>query len=617
MKAVLKFIVASVILVVAVFIWQGCCTSDLKFSGKVVDKAGKGIPEAVVKVGEKEEKTDKNGQFEICVSRKDKTEKYILSASKLEFGFFSRVYADTATHLIITLTKATVVTVHPDQDITVQDTNPDISTPDDSPGAPMNPLDTLPLVYNAKGSLIGFKRPPSLISASQAIANFQPPVLGAQIQIPAGSLVFEEERNEKPEDSIQVSVNTIDVYSPDGMPGNFTVDRGKNQRAYMQTFGAASIEAYYKGKPLQLGDGKTATLTIPVDTLSIISKRSIPNQIPLLIYNTATGYWNESGTATLNATKDAYVTTVSHFSTYNMDLEKTTPSCLQLCVELAEGETLDIFPDPATGLADMTWLNAGVPDCPDPGNPSTVTDCSAYGITLMNTSGVMNIENNISINIDVVRGGSPVASYVVNSGPQPTGFPSPDDYQKCNWNDCAGPFKISNLVPCWENKDGMGKGLGTTAGPILAVEQIGATTKYKFSILFIESYNATTGAITINPNTRYQVQYKVIPAGVSNYTNTTGWGNLIDFDSNSGNIRNIATPPATPGNWLMEEVDVEFTSPNPTLSGDNIFFRVVVDLTGTATSPFLATGSEPVYAFVIESGLEASFDAATSWCPIN
>jgi hypothetical protein len=500
-----KFFITTSILVVIALIWQGCCTSGLKFSGKVVDKSGKGIPEALVQVGEKKGKTDKNGQFEICVSRSDKTSKYVLSASKLEFGFFSRVYADTATNLVITLTKATVVTVHPDQDITVQDTNPDISTPDDSPSISTNALDTIPFVYDAQGNLIGFKRPPSLVVASQAIANFQPPVIGASIQIPAGSLVFEEERNKKPEDSIQVSLNTIDVYSPDGMPGNFTVDRGKNQRAYMQTYGAASIEAYYKGKPLQLGDGKTATLTIPVDTLSIISKRNIPAQIPLLIYNPATGYWNESGTATLNATKDAYVATVNHFSTYNMDLEKTTPSCLQLCVEMAMTSTLDIYPDPATGLADMTWLNSGVPDCPDPMVPSTVTDCSAYGITLANTSGVMNIENNIAINIDVVSGGSTVATYVLNSGPQPTGFPSPDDYQKCNWNDCAGPFKITDQPQCWENNTG-GVYDGTMGGPLLAVSRSGGGIgdDFTFSWLFVR---AIAGGVITNGTVHYKIQY--------------------------------------------------------------------------------------------------------------
>lgn len=508
----MKRIPIALIILASVFIWQGCCNSNLYFSGKVVDKKGSGIPGAIVKVDGKEEKADKSGEFKICVDRADKLNKYVLTASKLEFGFFSKVYADTSTHLVITLSKATVVEVDPNRDISVQDTNPDITGPTFGTSPVANPLDTIPFVYNAQGNLIGFKKPQSLIDSRNAIANFQPPVLGAKIEIPAGSLVIERkegrkgEEERKPEGSVQVSVNTIDVYAPGAMPGNYTVDLGNDQRAYMQTYGAANIEAYYKGQPLQLGTGKTASLTIPIDTLSIISKRTLPTTIPLLVYNITTGYWNESGSATLNASKDAYEATISHFSTYNMDLEKVTPSCLQLCTELTTGSSLHIFPDPASGLADMTWLNTGVLDCPDPANPSAVTDCSAYEITLANTSGVMNIENNVMINIDVINGGSPVASYVVNSGPQPTGFASPDDYQKCNWNDCGGPFKITDSPQCWENTDGSGNYDGTMGGPLLAVTRSGGGTgdDFTFSWLYI---GAIVGGVITNGSVDYKIEY--------------------------------------------------------------------------------------------------------------
>ena len=72
-------------------------------------------------------------------------------------------------------------------------------------------------IYDSKGNLIGFRRPQQLIDDRRAISNFQPPVLGAKIEIPKGSLVFEGS-DKKPDQDIQISVNTIDIYSADGMP---------------------------------------------------------------------------------------------------------------------------------------------------------------------------------------------------------------------------------------------------------------------------------------------------------------------------------------------------------------------------------------------------------------
>jgi hypothetical protein len=560
-------IIIPIILFVMVLIWQSCCTSGLKFSGKVVDNSGKGIPEATVKIGEKEERTDKNGQFEICVSRPDKGGKYVLNALKLEFGFFSRVYADTATHLVITLTKATVVTVDPNQDISVQDLNPDISSPSSASAPVSNPLDTIPFVYDAKGSLVGFTRPQSSIDSRKALANFQPPILGAKIEIPAGSLVFESEKNRKPTDSIQISLNTIDVYSPEGMPGNFTVDRGKDQRAYMQTFGAANIEAYYKDQPLQLGDGKTATLTIPIDTLSIISKRPLPDKIPLLIYNPTTGYWSEAGFADINATRDAYVGKVNHFSTFNMDLEKVTPSCLQLCVELSAGTTLDIYPNPASGFGDMTWEDTSIPDCTTP-----PTDCSVYSISVANTFGVRNIENSIAINVDVVNGGTIDASYVLNSGPQPTGFSSPDDYQKCNWNDCAGPFYISN-DKCWEIKGAAPTHVVTGMNaPVLAFKSGTVATDLDFTWIFVES---TTGGIITNSNNYYEVEYQTFNGS---FPGALGIWQKVIFDF-AGVQANHFPRSATGNNqWNPPVLTAHFNGgDNPAInSGDVLVFRVNV-----------------------------------------
>lgn len=79
----IKFISIPIILVVMVFIWQGCRDSKLHFSGRVVDKRGNGLTGVQIKVGEAEERTKEGGKLKIYVAR---SERYVLNASLLNFG---------------------------------------------------------------------------------------------------------------------------------------------------------------------------------------------------------------------------------------------------------------------------------------------------------------------------------------------------------------------------------------------------------------------------------------------------------------------------------------------------------------------------------------------------
>src|SRR5690349_19098836 len=314
MTAIQRLLQLFAVLSFLVFL-QSCCTSPYHFSGKILNKNGDGIEEAVVKVGKREVSTSADGAFKICV---DRAERYILDVSNLKYGSVSKVYSDTASNIVITLSRATVVTVDPNTDIVVEDVNPDVSTPAGTSATATTPLDTIPFVYDARGRLVGFSMPDALKATVQGVSQFQQPQRGARISIPARSLVMEGTQRYA-EDSIEVSVNTIYLYSPDGMPGDNTVDLGGGKRGYMVSYGATNIEASVDGKPLQLGEGKTATLTIPIDTLSILSKADIPDEIPFLTYNKTTGLWEQSGTARLNSERTAYTKTVNHFSTFNLD----------------------------------------------------------------------------------------------------------------------------------------------------------------------------------------------------------------------------------------------------------------------------------------------------------
>lgn len=70
------------------------------------------------------------------------------------------------------------------------------------------------------------------------------------------------------------------------------------------------------GEKLQLADGKPATLTFPVPEKF---KNNTPEEIPLWSFNEQTGLWEEEGVAKYNASLNAYVGTVKHFSWVNLD----------------------------------------------------------------------------------------------------------------------------------------------------------------------------------------------------------------------------------------------------------------------------------------------------------
>ena len=513
MKA-LPHVLLTTILLLSLLPWQGCrkkrCDAALYLSGQVVDREGNALDSAEVWVGRRKMRTERDGKFRVCV---DSANRYVLNISRRGYGFVSKIYADTASGIVVTLAHATVRTFSPEADITLQEMNPDISSPGAS-AAIATPLDTIPFVYDAAGKLVGFTKPQALIDAARSVASVQPPVLGARIDIPAGSLVFEGSTR-KPDGPVTLSLNSVDLYAADGMPGDYSVDLGKGKEGYMIPYGAANIEAYYGDDPLQLGPDKTATLTIPVDTLALISRDSLPAEIPLMVYDRTTGFWKVDGSATLNEAKTAYSTRVTHFSTYNMDLFKTTPSCIQLCRNLQASSSLRITVVDGTRTS-VQNMPVSTTNCSDG------SDCSGYGINGQNTVGVINIPNNAPARVEVMNGGSPVSTYVINSGPQPGGFPSPSAYQQCDFDACAGPYRISDQAECWETTDSStGNRDGTMKGPLLAITRTGDN--YDLSWLFI---NAIVGGVITNGNIHYKVQYDTDPNFLSE--------NFLQFPANSG-----------------------------------------------------------------------------------
>lgn len=100
------------------------------------------------------------------------------------------------------------------------------------------------------------------------------------------------------------------------MPGDLRALNTSGELRTLLTYGMAAVELLGNGgELLQVADGKTSTLTMP---LPASLQSGAPSTIPLWHFDEEKGLWIEDGFATKNG--DRYVGEVSHYSFWNCDL---------------------------------------------------------------------------------------------------------------------------------------------------------------------------------------------------------------------------------------------------------------------------------------------------------
>ena len=143
------------------------------------------------------------------------------------------------------------------------------------------------------------------------------PIDGSVVELPAGT--YRTADNQAYEGEVEVYAHYMDPTERatfDQMPGDLT---GFSQAGEIQgliTYGMMNVELQdVSGNNLQLPEGQTATLTMPVpDELS----GSAPATIPLWHYDEGNSIWIEEGEAQL--INNEYIGEVSHFTTWNCDV---------------------------------------------------------------------------------------------------------------------------------------------------------------------------------------------------------------------------------------------------------------------------------------------------------
>ncbi|MEJ5051409.1 carboxypeptidase-like regulatory domain-containing protein [Chryseobacterium culicis] len=119
------------------------------------------------------------------------------------------------------------------------------------------------------------------------------------------------------------------------MPGSFLATNSAGNARVMETFGMLHVQLTgSSGQNLQIANGHTAEITVPVDAAQTSSS---PATIPLWSYNEDTGMWKEEGSATKMG--NTYVGTVSHFSWWNYDAQ-FPQATLKVTVKNAAGQVL-------------------------------------------------------------------------------------------------------------------------------------------------------------------------------------------------------------------------------------------------------------------------------------
>lgn len=296
------------------------------FEGRVVNFEKKGLEEAEVEINGNKTTTGKDGAF-ILKLKKGNASTFVVNARKDGFATYSQIINAPSKNLLLTLYEATVVSVDPTKEIKVTDVNsknrPGPRTA--SANWASNPMAAVPLVVR-NGKIVDLGFPADFGKAFDYLMTRKPGE-GISITIPANALVSWSSQS-VPSGNVNVAVSTIDLFSPNSMPGDYSVVTENRERGFLVSYGAGFIDIYDSKNRYQLKKGITAQITIPVDASQLVYGDSLPSSIPLYLFDEKVGAWVDHGKANLSADRKSYSGEIHHFSTFNVDIEKATPACL-------------------------------------------------------------------------------------------------------------------------------------------------------------------------------------------------------------------------------------------------------------------------------------------------
>ncbi|MGR9053136.1 MAG: aspartyl protease family protein [Gammaproteobacteria bacterium] len=421
------------------------------FSGKLYDDLENPIAGAEVRVGEQKTLTDAKGKFIIKGSWASR-DRWVLEVRRPGYAPISKVLDHGITNIKLTLAETTVKTFDAANIAVVRDNRTRcIGSPVAKADWDAYPTARFPHVFDANGKRITGELPVTARRAFDFMSGSRPCNTGFQVSIPANSLVDTSGRNIQGEVSMELS--TVDLYSPDGMPGDYSVSFDQNpnfrvmssmastQPTYMESFGAGTVTARTGNKSFQLKKGAKAEIRIPVDPAQIRIGAKIPATIPLLRYEPKNGTWIPIGEAKLDEQEMTYVGEIEHLSEFNADVVKTNPACIRVDASGISGnfDLVTTAPTSSGGFKQFT-------------HPITPNLAQANP----NLHAIYNLPANEWVVLRALKAGVPVGTWVVETG-APWGSTSAPSY---DYAACGTIFNLSASVGTGVTENGSGDRFG-------------------------------------------------------------------------------------------------------------------------------------------------------------
>jgi len=164
---------------------------------------------------------------------------------------------------------------------------------------------------------------------------------GGAVVLPAGGVVDGDGQPIRGQAEVSITaIDPSDAAQMDNLPGSMMGDAEGGEQRLLESFGMLAVELSRDGQPLQIADGRQATIEIPVPE-TLAPGEALPAEVPLWHLNTATNRWEADGVATLDAEDNVYRGQVGHFSIWNVDRMLST-GCIR-------GHVFDRFNRPVRG----------------------------------------------------------------------------------------------------------------------------------------------------------------------------------------------------------------------------------------------------------------------------
>lgn len=186
------------------------------------------------------------------------------------------------------------------------------------------------------------------------------------------------------------------------MPGMLFAQDGDGDAVTLETYGMLAVELLSaSGEKLQLADGSTSQISMPIPSNSV----NPPATIPLWHFDEALGYWVEEGQATLQGNR--YVGEVSHFSFWNYDFPYRS---IFLCIKLVDDagtplayNELDLYSSLLNVTGTYGYTNGSGEECglvpAEEELTVTVPNPLCPGTPFSTTIGPFSVDSNVTITV--------------------------------------------------------------------------------------------------------------------------------------------------------------------------------------------------------------------------